>query len=97
MDANKKNHITGYIKINKFYSLIKERFNFILKKRVIKSNFSYTIIICIYFIKIFIEKMNLVQNIYLTNLERNLNLQLYLEKKKICFLLFGKWFKSYFI
>ena len=74
MDTKKKNHMTRYIKINKFYSLIKERFNFIKKKKDLRSNFSYTRIICIYFIKIFIKKINLAQKIYLTNLERKLNL-----------------------
>ena len=49
-----------------------------------------------FFMKIFIKKINLVQKIYLTNLERKMNLQLYLEKKRF-FLLFEKWFKSYFI
>ena len=55
-----------------------------------RSNFIYSRIICIYFIKLFIKKVNLVKNIYLTNLERKLNLQLYLERRKFFIILIRK-------
>ena len=86
MNFEKNNHMTRYIKKIKFYSIIKEIFNFIFKKSY-DPIFIYKKIICIYLIKIFIKKINMVKNIYLTNLERKFEL-ITLFRKKIFFYYF---------
>ena len=84
MNSKKKNHISRCIK-KKIYSFIKETFNFIFKKSY-DPIFIYEKIICIYLIKIFIKKINMVKNIYLTNLERKFELITLFRKKDFFFI-----------